>query len=78
MYYFRRKAYDSAIIYFKDVVQKFRHDARPRASRELRLVEAYKAIKYRDDSRRSAPTLRAKYPDDREVTRSARASQSSP
>ena len=46
-YYFRKKAYDSGILYFKDVLQKFGTTPTARVA-EMRLVEAYKAIKYPD------------------------------
>lgn len=64
-YYFRRKAYDSGIIYFKDVLQKFGTTPTARLA-EMRLVESYKAIKYPDAADHCA-TLRARFPNDREV-----------
>jgi outer membrane protein assembly factor BamD len=64
-YYFRRKAYDSGIIYFKDVLQKYGTTPTARIA-EMRLVEAYKAIKYPDAADHCA-NLRARFPNDREV-----------
>lgn len=66
MYYFRKKAYDSGILYFKDVLTKYAtspvaHDA------ALRLVEAYKAIRYRDDAADLCAQIRDQYPSDPEV-----------
>ena len=49
MYYFRRKAHDSAIIYFKDILTKYPTTPTARDA-QLRLVEAYKAIRYKDDA----------------------------
>lgn len=66
MYYLRRKAYDSGIIYFKDVVAKY--PSTPTAKdAQLRLVEAYRAIKYKEDAQDACNALRASFPDDREV-----------
>jgi outer membrane protein assembly factor BamD len=64
-YYFRRKAYDSGIIYFKDVLAKYATTPTARVA-EMRLVEAYKAIKYPDAADHCA-NLRARFPNDREI-----------
>jgi outer membrane protein assembly factor BamD len=64
--YMRRKAYDSAIIYFRDVVTKFPSTARSRDA-YLQLAMAYDAIKYKDDKADVCKTLREKYPSDPEV-----------
>ena len=65
-HYLKRKAYDSAIIYFKDVLRL--HPDAPKAREAgLRLLEAYRAIRYTDDARDLCTTLRTKYPNDREV-----------
>lgn len=66
MHYLRRHAYDSAIIYLKDVVDKYpstnaAHDA------YLRLVEAYRQINYKADAVEACNTARQQYPTDREV-----------
>jgi outer membrane protein assembly factor BamD len=66
MHYMRRKAYDSAIIYMRDVVTKYPNTARSRDAL-LRLAEAYDAIKYKDDKADVCKTLREKYPRDPEV-----------
>lgn len=65
-YYLKRKLYDSGILYFKDALIKYAttptaHDA------ALRMVEAYKAIKYLDDAADLCAQLAQRYPDDREV-----------
>jgi outer membrane protein assembly factor BamD len=66
MHYMRRKAYDSAIIYMRDVVTKFPNTTRSRDAL-LRLAQAYDAIKYKDDKADVCKTLREKYPTDPEV-----------
>lgn len=66
MHYFRRKAYDSAIIYLRDVIARYPETARARDS-YIRLAMAYEAIRYKDDKADVCNTLRTKYPADREV-----------
>ena len=65
--YLKRKAYDSAIIYFKDVIR-----LHPRAKKTrdayMRLLEAYRSIKYTEDARDLCNSMRQAYPNDREVT----------
>jgi outer membrane protein assembly factor BamD len=61
MFYFRRRAYDSAVIYYKDVVANYQGTARvPDAL--MRLVEAYRAIGYGDELKETCGTLRKYYP----------------
>jgi outer membrane assembly lipoprotein YfiO len=66
LHYYRRKAYDSAIIYLKDVVKNFPTTATARLA-QLKLVDAYRAIHYRDDANDVCAQLRTTYPQDREV-----------
>lgn len=66
MYYLRRKAYDSGILYFKNVVTKYPTSPTARDA-ALRLVEAYKAIRYREDASELCTQLRQRYPSDRDV-----------
>ncbi|HSA54370.1 MAG TPA: outer membrane protein assembly factor BamD [Gemmatimonadaceae bacterium] len=66
MHYVRRRAWDSAIIYLRDVVERYPEAARARDA-YLRLAEAYDAIRYRDDKNDVCNTLRERYPQDREV-----------
>ena len=68
MHYFRRKAYDSAIIYFKDVVRNYPNVPKAKEA-YLKLHEAYRRIRYADDARETCDTLRQRYPADREVRR---------
>lgn len=65
--YLKRKAFDSAIIYFKDVI---RLHPRARKTRDayLMLLEAYRAIRYTEDARDLCNEMRKAYPNDREVS----------
>jgi outer membrane protein assembly factor BamD len=64
--YLKRKAYDSAILYFKDVI-RLHPNARITRDAYLRLLEAYRAIKYTEDARDLCDVMRKTYPNDREV-----------
>jgi outer membrane assembly lipoprotein YfiO len=66
MYYLRRNAHDSAIIYFKDVVGKYGTTPSARLA-QLRLVDAYKAIRYKEDAADQCAELRRSFPEDAEV-----------
>lgn len=66
VHYVRRKAPDSAILYFKDVVKNYPETQHARMA-YLRLVEVYRSINYRDDARDACATLYQKYPKDGEV-----------
>ena len=66
MYYLRRKAYDSGIIYFKDILTKYPNAPTARLA-QLRLVESYKAIRYKEDAADACAVLRKSYPEDAEV-----------
>ncbi len=66
MHYIRRKAWDSAIIYMRDVVSKYPDTPRSRDAL-LRLAQAYDAIRYKDDKADVCKTLKEKYPSDPEV-----------
>ncbi len=68
MHYFRRKAYDSAIIYFRDVVQSYPNTPTSKEA-YLKLHEAYRRIRYTEDARETCDTLRQRYPADRDVRR---------
>ena len=68
-YYFRRHAYDSGIIYFKDILTKYA--TAPKAfDAALRLVESYKAIHYREDASELCTQLRQRYPSEGRVRES--------
>jgi len=66
MYYLKRGAYDSGIIYFKDVLTKYATTPTARDA-QLRLVDSYKAIRYKEDASDACAVLKKTYPDDAEV-----------
>jgi outer membrane protein assembly factor BamD len=60
-FYFRRRAYDSAIIYFENVVREY--PASPAAPRALlRLVQAYGQIGYDEEAAEARDRLLREYP----------------
>ena len=61
MFYARRKAYDSAIIYFKDIVASY-PDTRFVPDALLKLVDTYKAIGYVEERKETCANLRRYYP----------------
>lgn len=66
LFYFRRKAYDSANIYFLNVLARWPHVPRAREAM-LRLAESYRAIRYREQLDETCTKLRDAYPADAEV-----------
>ena len=70
MFYFRRKAFDSAIIYFKSVVSTYPTTAKVRDA-ELRMVEAYRhpSMRYTAEANETCDALREHFASDREVRR---------
>jgi outer membrane assembly lipoprotein YfiO len=68
MYYFRRKAYDSGMLYFKDVLAKYATTPMAKDA-ALRLVESYKANRYREDASDLCTQLRQRYPSDADVNK---------
>lgn len=68
MFYFREKAWDSANIYFQNVVARWPHVPRARDAL-LRLAESYRTINYRENVVETCSKLRESYPGDPEVTR---------
>lgn len=69
MYYFRRGAFDSGVIYFKDVLEHYPTSVTARLA-QLRLVDSYKKIRYKEDAAEVCGALRARYPTDAEVRES--------
>jgi outer membrane protein assembly factor BamD len=61
VFYLRRKAFDSAIIYFKDVIANY-PDATLAPDALLRLVDSYRAIGYSDELQETCAHLRRFYP----------------
>lgn len=68
MFYLRRKAYDSAIIYFRTVIDRWPHVPRTRDAL-LRLAQSYDAIRYREDYNETCARLRKDFAADVEVAR---------
>lgn len=66
LYYFRLKAFDSAILYFKYVLERWPNVPRSRDAL-LRLAESYRAIRYGEDFSETCARLRQGYPGDREI-----------
>lgn len=66
MHYFRRKGYDSAMIYFKDVIRMY-PDAPAARTAGIRLVDVYRLVRYREEASEQCTELARKYPGDREV-----------
>lgn len=63
LFYFRRKAFDSAILYFKDVLTRWPNSPTAKQT-SLKLVEAYRAIRYREDASDLCTQLRKQYASD--------------
>jgi outer membrane protein assembly factor BamD len=66
MYYFRRKAFISASLYFKDVLAKYPNTPTARDA-GVKLVAAYKEDHYREDASDLCAQLDQRYPTDRKV-----------
>jgi outer membrane assembly lipoprotein YfiO len=66
MFYMRRKAYDPAIIYFKDVVRLY-PSAPVARDAGIKLVRAYNQINYREEANEQCASLRQAYPASAEV-----------
>lgn len=67
LHYLRaRKSYDSAIIYFKDVVETYPSTATARLA-WLGILEAYRRRKWTEEADETCAELRRRYPSDAEV-----------
>ena len=75
--YLKRKAYDSAILYLKDVIRQH-PKAKKTKDAHLRLLEAYRAIKYTEDARDLCDAMRKAYPNDRDVREACGPAPSTP
>jgi outer membrane protein assembly factor BamD len=75
--YLKRKAYDSAILYLKDVIRQHPNAKKTRDA-HLRLLEAYRAIKYTEDARDLCDAMRKAYPNDRDVREACGPATSTP
>lgn len=69
MHYLRRKAYDPALIYFKDVVRLYPGTPAARAA-YLRMVQSYRAINYKEEIAEACTDMRRTYPADPEIRQS--------
>jgi outer membrane protein assembly factor BamD (BamD/ComL family) len=58
--------YDSAIIYFRDVMRLYPNTPTARKA-GLRMVDAYRTIRWNDEAKEVCTNLRQKYPTDAEV-----------
>lgn len=67
-YYYRRKAYDPAIIYFKTVVANFPESLRARDA-YLRMIESYRVIRYKEEASDACKAVRIRFESDPEVRR---------
>ncbi len=77
MFYFRRRAYDSAIIYFKDIIATY--PSTPRVPDALlRLVDSYRAIRYAEEVKEACANLRQYYPKTNGLDRHCPASTAEP
>jgi outer membrane protein assembly factor BamD len=65
-HYLRRKAYDSAIIYFKDVMKTYPGTPHARLA-GLQLLTAYRAIKYGEEAKELCESMGKTYPKDTEL-----------
>jgi outer membrane protein assembly factor BamD len=66
VFYFRRRGFDPAIIYFNAVVEEYPETRRARDAL-LRLVESYRRINYQEEVRETCEVLHREYPGDAEV-----------
>jgi outer membrane protein assembly factor BamD len=67
-HYMRRKAFDPALIYLKDVVRLYPGTPAARTA-HLRMIDAYRAIKYQEEVVEACADLRRTYPGDAAVQR---------
>jgi len=77
LYYYRLKAYDSAILYLKDLVATYpRAEVAPAAL--LKLVEAYGVLGYREDAAETCGYLRRFHPTAKGIERACSAGAGAP
>lgn len=65
-FYLRRKAWDSALLYLRDVRTKYPETPTARKA-GLRLVEVYRRLKYREEAEETCAALQREHPTDAEV-----------
>ncbi len=64
--YAKQKAFDSSIIYYKDILARYPQTKTAKPAM-MGLIKAYRAISYIDDANDACATLREKYGKDRDV-----------
>ena len=74
MHYVRRRAYDSAILYFRDVVANYPNTDKARQAM-LQMVRVYRlpALNYKEDAAELCAALRGGFPTDAEVLKACSA-----
>lgn len=74
LHYVRRRAYDSAILYFRDVVANYPNTDKARQAM-LQMVRVYRlpALNYKEDAAELCTALRAGFPTDAEVLKTCTA-----
>lgn len=75
LFYYRRKAYDSGIIYFKDIIANYPNSPPVSAALE-RLVDSYRAIGYAAELKEACASLRQYYPNTHGLDRTCPANAS--
>ncbi len=70
MHYVRRRAYESSLIYFKDVVKNFPNTAKARDAL-MRLVETYRRpeLNYKEEAKETCASLLTAYAGDKDVAK---------
>lgn len=70
MHYYRRRAFDSGLIYFNDVVRNY-PETRTARQAWVRIVQSYlhPSMRYAEDAALACGTARQRYPDDAELAR---------
>jgi outer membrane protein assembly factor BamD len=66
--YFRDEAYDSGLIYFRDILSRYPETPTARLA-ALRMVEAFRAIKYNEDAAELCTQMRERWASDEAVTK---------
>ncbi len=66
MFYFRRQAYDAAVIYFNDAATGFPETPWPPAAL-LKVVESYERIGYKEEAEEARTRLRTQFPQSSEA-----------
>jgi outer membrane protein assembly factor BamD (BamD/ComL family) len=68
MYYFRDKAWDSGVLYFREVLTNWPNAPRARDA-ALRLIDTYNVLSYKEEKKDVCDAIRPRYPNDPEVAK---------